>query len=131
LDDGRDHYHDGVEGETGKVDEGSATILATSRKEGDVKGDTVMKPEVETIAMFEGVEDAVVTMDKGSGTRSTMTRTRAETRLRTRTRTTKTIARLRARNEHDREWGKLTRRELVIESTDMTGLYTSVENLRR
>jgi hypothetical protein len=45
---------DGVEGETGKVDEGSATILATSRKEGDVKGDTATKPEVETIAMFEG-----------------------------------------------------------------------------
>jgi hypothetical protein len=56
---------------------------------------------------------------------------RAETRLRTTTTTTKTIARLRARNEHDREWGKLTQGELVVLCVDMTDLYTSIRDLRR
>jgi hypothetical protein len=101
LDDGRDHDRDRVESETGKVDEGSATMVATSRKEGDGQGDTATKPEIETVAMFEGAEDAVATTDKGSGTRSATTRTRAETRLRTTTTTTR--ARLRTRKEHDRE----------------------------
>jgi hypothetical protein len=76
--------------------------MAMSRKEGDGQGDTTTKPEVKTIAMFEGSEDAVATTDKGSGTRSATTRTRAEARLRT---TTTTRARLREKQEHDRELG--------------------------
>jgi hypothetical protein len=47
---------------------------ATSRKEGDGQRDTATKPEIETIAMFEGAEDAVATTDKGSGTRSATTK---------------------------------------------------------
>jgi hypothetical protein len=75
----------------------------TSRKEGDGQRDTATKPEIETVAMFEGAEDAVATTDKGSGTRSATTRTRAETRLRTTTTTTR--ARLREEQRHDRELG--------------------------
>jgi hypothetical protein len=92
-----------VERETGKVDEGSATMVVTSRKEGDGQGDTATKPEIKTIAMFEGSEDAVATTDEGSGTRSATTKARAEARLRTTMTTTR--ARLREKQGHDRELG--------------------------
>jgi hypothetical protein len=103
LDDGHDCDRDRVKGEAGKVDEGSITMVVTSRKEGDVQGDTVTKPEVEVIVMFESSEDAVATMDKGLGTRSTTTKARAEARLRTTMTTMR--ARLRTRKEHDQEFG--------------------------
>jgi hypothetical protein len=118
-----------VEGEAGKVDKGSATMLATSRKEGDVQRDMAMKPEVETIAMFEGSEDAVVTTDKGLGTRRVMMKTRAEARLRTKMMMMR--VRLRMRKEHNREFLELTQGELVILCGDMTGLYMSIGDLRR
>jgi hypothetical protein len=92
-----------VEGEAGKMDEGSVTMLATSRKEGDGQRDTTTEPEVETIAMFECSEDAVATTDKGSGTRSATTKARAEARLRMIMMTTR--ARLREEQRHDRELG--------------------------
>jgi hypothetical protein len=103
LDDGRDHYRDGVVGEAGKMDKSSAMMVVTSRKEGDVQRDTATEPEVETVAMFECSEDVVATMDKGSGTRSTTTKARAEARLRMTTTTTR--ARLREKQGHDRELG--------------------------
>jgi hypothetical protein len=52
LDDGCNHYCDGVEGEAGEMDEGSMMMVATSRKEGDKQRDVIMEKEVEAIVRF-------------------------------------------------------------------------------